>query len=43
MRDLYLDIIFVNEEWEVISVKKGVPNSEEILEEDDVMYVLELN
>ena len=41
--DLYLDIIFVNEEWEVISVKKGVPNSEEILEEDDVMYVLELN
>lgn len=41
--NLNLDIIFINEDWEVLSVKEGKPNSEDILEEDDAMYVLELN
>ena len=38
-----LDIIFIDEYGEVISVKKGVPHSEELLSEDNVKYVLELN
>lgn len=38
-----LDIIFIDEDWEVISVKKGVPEDETLLTEKDVQYVLELN
>lgn len=38
-----LDIIFINEDEEVISVYKGAPLSTEIAEEDDVKYVLEVN
>lgn len=38
-----LDIIFINNDNEVISVKKGIPLSEEYIEEDNVLYVLELN
>jgi uncharacterized membrane protein (UPF0127 family) len=38
-----LDIIFINDDFEVISVKQGVPNSEEMISEKDVKYVLELN
>lgn len=38
-----LDIIFINEDEEVISVYKGKPLSKEIAEEDDVKYVLEVN
>lgn len=38
-----LDIIFIDEYGEVISVKKGVPHSEELLSESNVKYVLELN
>jgi uncharacterized membrane protein (UPF0127 family) len=38
-----LDIIFINEEEEVISIAKGKPNSEDLHSESDVMYVLELN
>lgn len=41
--EIPLDIIFIDEDEEVISVKKGVPNSEELLEEDNVSYVLEVN
>lgn len=40
---LSLDVIFLNEEQEVISNQKGVQNSEDILEENDAMYVLEVN
>lgn len=40
---LPLDIIFINEYGEVISVANGEPMSEELMEEDDVKYVLELN
>lgn len=40
---LPLDIIFINEYGEVISVAKGEPMSEELIEEEDVKYVLELN
>lgn len=40
---LPLDIIFINEYGEVISVANGEPMSEELIEEEDVKYVLELN
>lgn len=38
-----LDIIFVNEEDEVISVRKGIPESEDLMTESDVLYVIEVN
>lgn len=38
-----LDIIFINEDLEVISVVKGEPNSEELHKEEEVVYVLEVN
>lgn len=38
-----LDIIFINEDFEVISVRNGIPESEELLTEDNVKYVLEVN
>lgn len=38
-----LDIIFIDSDKEVISVKKGVPESKELISEDNVKYVLELN
>lgn len=38
-----LDIIFINEDQEVISVKEGVPNNESLIEESNVSYVLEVN
>lgn len=45
MEDTYipLDIIFINEDFEVISVAKGQPESKDIHEEKDVKFVLELN
>ena len=41
--EIPLDIIFINEDCEVISIYKGCPFSETIAEEDNVKYVLELN
>lgn len=41
--DIPLDVIFIDPNWEVISVKKGMPYDETILSEDNVQYVLELN
>lgn len=38
-----LDIIFINEDMEVISIYKGESRNEDIAEEDDVKYVLEVN
>lgn len=38
-----LDIIFINNDFEVISVQKGVPLSEDLLSEDNVLYVLEVS
>ena len=38
-----LDIVFMDEDGEVISVKQGQPFDETLLEEDGVMYVLEVN
>ena len=38
-----LDIIFINEDCEVISIYKGKPKDETMAEEDNVKYVLELN
>jgi hypothetical protein len=38
-----LDIIFINEDEEVISVKQGTPMSEEFIVESEVQYVLEVN
>lgn len=41
--DIPLDIVFIDEDEEVISVKQGIPNDETLLEEDGVKYVLEVN
>lgn len=38
-----LDIVFMDEDGKVISVKQGQPYDETLLEEDGVMYVLEVN
>lgn len=38
-----LDIIFINDDEEVISVYNGNPNDETLVEEDNVKYVLEVN
>lgn len=40
---LYLDIIFVGEDDEVLSVQHGEPFSEEYLTENNVYYVIEIN
>ena len=40
---LPLDVIFIDEDYEVISVHKGEPNSTTPMTEKDVLYVLELN
>lgn len=37
-----LDIIFINDEEEVVSVHQGIPNDETPIIEDDVLYVLEV-
>ena len=41
--EIPLDIVFIDEDEEVISVKQGIPNDETLLEENNVMYVLEVN
>jgi len=41
--EIPLDIIFIDEDYTVISIYKGKPFSETIAEEDNVNYVLELN
>ena len=41
--EIPLDIIFVGEDDKVISCKEGVPNSEDMLTENNVYYVIELN
>lgn len=38
-----LDIIYINDDDEVISVEHGIPGDETILEHSDVKYVLEVN
>ena len=38
-----LDILFINGELGVVAVYTGVPNSEELMTESDVSFVLELN
>lgn len=45
MRDtkIPLDIIFINEDQEVVSVKQGKPDDDTLLSEDNIMYVVELN
>lgn len=40
---LALDIVFIGENKKVISVKEGVPETEDYISEDDVKYVLEVN
>lgn len=41
--EIPLDIIFINLDLEVISVKQGEPMSEDFISEDNVQYVLEVN
>ena len=38
-----LDIIFIDEDQEVISIYQGKPEDETVVEEDNVKYVLEVN
>lgn len=38
-----LDIVFINEDLTVLSVYKGEPENEDMAEENDVKYVLEVN
>ena len=38
-----LDIIYINDDDEVIAVEQGIPGDETILEHSDVKYVLEVN
>lgn len=38
-----LDIVFIDEDQEVISVQEGEPNSEKLMSENNVAYVLEVN
>lgn len=40
---IQLDIIYINDDDEVIAVEQGVPGDETILEHSDVKYVLEVN
>lgn len=40
---LALDVIFINDDYEVIAVHKGEPNSETPMTENDAKFVLELN
>ena len=41
--EIPLDIIFVGENDKVISCKEGIPNSEDMITENNVYYVIELN
>ena len=41
--EIPLDLIFINSDLEVISVKQGEPMSEDFISEDNVQYVLEVN
>ena len=41
--EIPLDIIFIDEDWEVKSVQQGKPFDDTILSCNDVQYVLELN
>lgn len=41
--DIPLSVIFFNEDQEVISEHKGIPNDETPIEENNVQYVLEIN
>lgn len=45
MRDteIPLDIIYINEDQEVIDVKQGKPNDDTLLSVENTMYVVELN
>ena len=37
-----LDIVFINEDFEVTSVQQGQPNDETLLSQDNTQYVVEL-
>lgn len=38
-----LDIIFIDDEMKVVSIRKGIPNSTEFMTEKNVTFVLEVN
>ena len=41
--DIPLDIVFINDDEEVIKVQEGIPNDENLIEAKGVAYVLEVN
>ena len=40
---LHLDIIFINEDYEVIKIAEGIPENTDIITCDNVQFVLEVN
>lgn len=41
--DIPLDIVFINDDEEVIKVQEGTPNDKTLIEAENVAYVLEVN
>ena len=41
--DIPLSIVFIDSDKEVISVKEGIPNTDDYISENNVKYVLEVN
>lgn len=41
--DIPLDIIFIDDDEEVIKVQEGIPNDETLIKAENVAYVLEVN
>lgn len=41
--EIPLDIVFIDEDQEVIKVQEGIPNDETFIEAPNVAYVLEVN
>ncbi len=41
--DIPLDIIFINDDEEVVKVQEGVPNNKAFIEASEIAYVLEVN
>lgn len=41
--DIPLDIIFINDDEEIVKVQEGTPNDETLIEAKNVAYVLEVN
>lgn len=41
--DIPLDLVFINDDDEVVKIQEGIPNDKTLIEASDVAYVLEVN